>query len=83
MPIYISIYVSYWLLVSYDRMDRKMGKNGVFAITRKNGVLVNCVNSIMLIDRRKQCFLVILFELFLSTYPFSVSDSESVSYIGK
>lgn len=57
-----------------------MGKNGVFAITRKNGVLVNCVNSIMLIDHRKPCFLVILFELFLSIYPFSVSHSESASY---
>lgn len=64
-------------------MDRKIGKNGVFAITRKNGVLEKYVNSIMLIDRRKQCFLVILFELFLSNYPFSVSHSESVSYIGK
>lgn len=57
-----------------------MGKNEVFAITRKNGVLMNCVNSIMLIDHRKPCFLVILFELFLSIYPFSVSHSESVSY---
>lgn len=57
-----------------------MCKNGVFAITRKNGVLVNCVNSIMLIDHRKPCFLVILFELFLSIYPFSVNHSESVSY---
>lgn len=64
-------------------MDRKMGKNGVFAITRKNGVLMNYVNSIMLIDHRKPCFLAILFELFLSIYPFSVSNSESVSYIGK
>lgn len=57
-----------------------MGKNGVFAITRKNGVLVNCVNSIMLIDHRKPCFLVILFELFLSIYPFSVRHCESSSY---
>ena len=61
-------------------MDRKTGKNGVFAITRKNGVLMNYVNSIMLIYHRKPCFSVILFELFLSTYPFSANDSESVSY---
>lgn len=60
-----------------------MCKNGVFAITRKFGVLMNYVNSIMLIYHRKPCFLVILFELFLSNYPFSVSNSESVSYIGK
>ena len=58
-----------------------MGKNEVFAITRKkNGVLMNYVNSIMLIDHRKPCFLVILFELFLSNYPFSVSHNESASY---
>lgn len=47
-----------------------MGKNGVFAITRKIGVLEKYVNLIMLIDRRKPCFSDILFELFLSTYPF-------------
>lgn len=41
---------------------------------------MNYVNSIMLIYHRKPCFLVILFELFLSNYPFSVSHSESVSY---
>ena len=41
---------------------------------------MNCVNSIMLIEHRKPCFSVILFELFLFIYPFSVSDSESVSY---
>nr|DAE54735.1 MAG TPA: hypothetical protein [Caudoviricetes sp.] len=64
-------------------MDRKMGKNGVFAITRKNGVLMNYVNSDMLIDHRKPYFLAILFELFLSIYPFSVSHSDSVSYTGK
>nr|DAH34997.1 MAG TPA: hypothetical protein [Caudoviricetes sp.] len=64
-------------------MDRKMGKNGVFAITRKIGVLEKYVNLIKLIDRRKPCFLAILFELFLSNYPFSVNYSESVSYIGK
>lgn len=57
-----------------------MCKNGVFAITGKNGVLMNCVNSIMLIEHRKPCFSAILFELFLSIYPFSVKRSESVSY---
>lgn len=41
---------------------------------------MNCVNSDMLIEHRKPCFSDILFELFLSIYPFSVNHSESVSY---